>query len=157
MHFTLKSYKVFKLKNYFKTKSLFIVFHCAKLNLKEWVHIEQKLKKLKLNYYKPLNKVTVRELKNSIYCNYSSIINGSVLFVSFDITNDSVFDLANDLNQLQKSLKPLFIKVSLKLNNKLYSPQQLLKFQNLSYKKNVFKFNKVLNKFLKSSYVLTSK
>ena len=155
MHFTLKSYQVFKLKNYFRIKSLFIVFHCAKLNLKEWVHIEQKLKKLKLSYYKPLNKVMVKELKSSLHSNYSSIINGSVLFVSFDTSSGSFSDLVTDLNHLQKSLKPLFIKVSLKLNNKLYSPQQLLKFQTLVYKENVFKSYKVLNKFLKFSYLLT--
>jgi hypothetical protein len=154
MHFNLKSYQVFKLKNYFKNKSLFIVFHCAKLNLKEWVQIEQKLKKLKLNYYKPLNKVTLKELKNSIYFNYSPIINGSVLFVSFDSSNSSS-DLPHNLNQLQNSLKSVFIQVSLKLNNKLYSTQQLVKFQNLSYKENIFKFHKVLNKSLKTCYVLT--
>lgn len=157
MYFTLKRYQVFKLENYFKTKSLFIVFHCVKLNLTQWVHIEQKLKKLKLSYYKPSNKITVRELKNSIYCNYSFIINGLVLFVSFDTTAGSFLDLLSDLNQLQKSLKPLFIKVSLKLNDRLYSPQQLSKCQNLIYMKNIFKFNKTLNHFLKSSYVLTSK
>ena len=154
MHFTLKSYQILKLKNYFKNKSLFIVFHCAKLNLKDWMKTEQKLKKLKLSYFKPLNKITVKELKNSIYSNYSSIINGSVLFVSFEAGKDSQ-EMVQNLNELEKSLKPLFVTVSLKLNNKLYSPQQLSKFQTFGYKENMFKFHKVLNKSLKTSYVLT--
>lgn len=154
MQFTLKSYQILKLKNYFKNKSLFIVFHCAKLNLKEWVQVEQKLKTLQLNYYKPLNKVTLIELKNSKYLNYNSLINGFVLFVSFN-GNKFSSDLTQDLQQFQTRLKPLFITLSLKLNDKVYSPQQLNNFKKLSYKENMFKFCRTLNSSLKTSYVLT--
>lgn len=153
MHYTLKSYQVLRLKSYFKNKSLFIVFHCAKLSLKEWVQIEQKLKLLKLNYYKPLNKVTVNELEKSIYGNYKFMMNGFILFLSYDCR--SCFDLVHNLNYIQLNLKPLLIKVSLKLNNKIYSPKQLAKFHKIVYKDNVLQFCKVLNQSLKMSYVLT--
>jgi hypothetical protein len=153
MDFTLKSYQVFKLKSYFKNKSLFIVFHCAKLNLNEWVQIEQKLKKLKLKYYKPLNKMTINELEKSVYCHYKFMVNSFILFLSYDCI--SCFDLAYNLNQLQVNLKPLLIKVSLKLNNQFYSSKQLIKFQQIGYKDNALEFCKVLSQSLKISYVLT--
>lgn len=153
MDFNLKSYQVLKLKNHFKNKSLFIVFYCAKLNLKEWVQIEQKFKMLKLKYYKPLNKITVNELKRSIYCNYTFMINSVVLFLSYNCV--SSFELIYDLNVIQTNLKPLLIKVSLKLNNTFYSSKQLIKFQKLSYKHNALIFFKVLNQSLKIGYVLT--
>ena len=153
MHFTLKSYHVLKLKNYFKNKSLFIVFHCAKLNLKEWVQIEQKLKLLQLKYYKPLNKMTINELKKSVYCHYKFMINGFVLFLTYERVSD--LDSISNLNYIQTNLKPLLVKVSLKLNNKLYSPKQLVKLQKISYRNNALKFLKVLNRSLKMSYMLT--
>lgn len=153
MHLTLKSYQVLKLKNYFKNKSLFIVFHCAKLNLKEWVQIEQKLKLLNLKYYKPLNKITINELEKSIHCNYKFMMNGFVVFLSYNCISHC--DIAYNLNYIQVSLKPLLIQVSLKLNNKIYSSKQLVKFQKISYKDNVLQLCKVLNQSLKMSYVLT--
>ena len=155
MYFNLKNYQVLKLKNYFKNKSLFVIFHCAKLNLKGWIKTEQKLKKLNLKYYKPLNKVTLKNLKNSVYSNYSSIINGFILFVSFETNKKDSNETLHNLNELEKNLKPLFINVSLKLNNKFYSPKQLEKLQSLNYKDNMFKLHKVLNKSLKTSFVLT--
>ena len=149
MYFTLKDYQTLKFKNYFKTRSLFLIYHCAKLNLKDWSKTDQKLIKLKLNYYKPLNKVTLKELKNSIYSNYSPIINSSLLF----LTINSMYNLT----KLNNSLKPLFINVCLKLNNKFYSTQQLDKFQNLSYTKNTLKYYKGSNRFLKLSHLLIRK
>ena len=156
VYFTLKNYQILKLKNYFKTKSLFIVFHCVKLDLKEWADTEQELKKLKVNYYKFLKNILVKELKNSIYCNYHYVINGSTMFIGFEVRNNSLSHLL-DLGNLQKNLKLLFIKLSLKLNNRFYLPRQLSKFKILIYKENVLRFNKVLNKILKSNYLLTSK
>ena len=146
MYFTLKNYQVLKLKNYFKSKSLFIVLHCAKLNLKDWIYIEQKLKELKVSYYKPLNKIVLKELKNSVYINYSFVINGFFLFISFD-NSKKMFDIVNKLNLL-------FVIICFKLTNKLYSPKQLNKFQFLFFKENVIKFYKILHKSIKSSYIL---
>jgi hypothetical protein len=150
MHFNLKSYQVLRLKNYVKNKSLFIVFHCAKLNLKEWVQIEQKLKILKVKYYKPLNKITRNELDKSIYCNYKFMMHGFILFLSLNCSN-----LIYNLHDIQISLKPLLIKVSVKLNNKFYSPTQLFKFQKISYTNNILQFYIVLNRSFKITYLLT--
>lgn len=148
MDFTLKNYQVLKFKNYFKNKSLFLVFHCAKLNSKEWSETDQKLKRSKLNYYKPLNKVMLKELKSSIYINYNPIINSSLLFISLKDTHNLI--------KLNNNLQPLFVNVCLKLNNRLYSIQQLNKVQNLSYTKNVFKCYKRSNTFLKFSHIFVN-
>nr|YP_009495565.1 ORF156 [Nitzschia sp. (in: diatoms)]AWQ64295.1 ORF156 [Nitzschia sp. (in: diatoms)] len=151
MDFNFKTYQIVKLKKYFKTNNLFFLFHSAKLNLTKWSLIEQNLKKLKLNYYKPLNKTTVKTFKSSIYKNFDSNIVGFILFIS---PNYKTMEL--NLQSLIKSLKS-FSFVSIKLNNKIYSVSQLKGLNDLSYKKSAFNFYKVLDKQLKTSYVLTNK
>ena len=149
MDFTHKRYQVLRLKKLFKKNSLLLIIHCSKLNFKKWMLLEQKFKKLKLNYYKPLNKVIFKEFKNSIYYNHLPIVNSFILLVNFSDKNNNF-----NLNHIEKVLKPLFVITSVKLNHKLYSIQQFKQYQNISYKKNIFKLNKVLNKFLKISYLI---
>ena len=152
MDFKFKTYQKVKLKKFFKNNGLFLLFHSAKLNLTKWMFIEQNLKKLKLNYYKPLNKTTAKTLKNSIYKNFSSNIAGFVLFI-----NPSSKSTELNLPFILKSLKPSFTLVSIKLNNKIYTTTQLKGLNDLFYKKSAFNLYKVLDKQLKTSYVLTNK
>lgn len=152
MDFNSKNYQIKKLKNYFKNNSLFLLFHSAKLNSTKWIIIEQNLKKLKLNYYKPLNKTTIKSFKDSIYNNFSSSIAGFVLFVHPNCKEPKL-----NLKSLINGLKPSFTFFSLKLNNKIYSPSQLKGLQNLSYKQSMFNFHKVLDRQLKTTYILTNK
>ena len=151
MDFNLKNYQIFKLKKYFKKNDFFLVFHSSKLNSTKWIDMEQTLKKLKLNYYKPLNGTASKTLKGSIYQNFSSIIAGFVLFV-----NPHYKTTQHNLPELSKSLKPSFVLISVKLNNKIYSPSQLKGLKDLSYKKNMFNFYRSLDKQLKTTYVLTN-
>ena len=58
---------------------------------------------------------------------------------------------------LIKNLKPSFSLISLKLNNKIYSPAQLKGVKSFSYKKNMFNLHKSLDRHLKTSYRLTNK
>ena len=152
MDFNLKDYQIFKLKKYFKNNDFFFLFHSAKLSLNQWIIIEQNLKKLKLNYYKTLNGTTLKTLKNSIYKNVSPIISSFVVFI-----NPKFKTTEFDLDSLLKNLKPSFSLISLKLNNKIYSPTQLKGVKSLSYKKNMFNFHKSLDRHLKTSYRLTNK
>ena len=152
MDFNLKNYQIVKLKKYFKNNNFFLVFQSARLSLTKWTHTEQNLKKLKLNYYKPLNKTTVKVLQNSVHKNFSSVINGFILL----ITTDSKASKLN-LESIVKNLRPSFSLVSVKLNNKMYSLSQLKGMKDLSYKKNVFNLHKTLDKQLKTTYLLTSK
>ena len=64
MDFNSKDYQNVKLKNFFKANGFFLWFHSAKLELNQWIYIEQNLKKLKLNYSKALNGITLKLFKN---------------------------------------------------------------------------------------------
>ena len=152
MDFNLKNYQIFKLKKYFKKNDLFFLFHSSKLNSTKWIDMEQTLKKLKLNYYKPLNGTALKTFKGSIYQNFSSIVAGFVLFV-----NSQYKTTQHELPEILKRLKPSFVLISVKLNNKIYSPAQLKGMKSLSYNKNMFNLYKSLDKHLKTSYVLTTK
>jgi len=150
MDFNFKKYQILKLQKYFKNKGLFFFVHCNKLNLSQWTHIEQNLTKLELNYYKPLNKVLNKILKNSIYKNFSFIVNGFVLFVSSSNDNKEL-----NLQQIQKSLAANFLLTGVKLNNKVYSTTQVKQMKTLSYKQNMFVLHNTLDRYLKNSYALT--
>jgi hypothetical protein len=152
MDFNLKDYQIFKLKKYFKNNDFFFLFHSAKLNLNQWTITEQNLKKLKLNYYKTLNGTTLKTLKNSIYKNITPVISSFVIFI-----NPKFKTTEFDLDSLTKNLKPSFSLISLKLNNKIYSPVQLKGVRSLSYKKNMFNLHKSLDRHLKTSYRVTNK
>lgn len=152
MDFNTKSYQIFKLKNYFKNNDFFLLFHSAKLNSVKWLNTEQNLKKLKLGYYKPLNKTSIKTFKNSIFKNFNSSIGGFILFVNSLSKNNSL-----NLQVITKNLKPSFAFIGIKLNNKIYSSSQLKGMKNLSYKQNVFVLHQVLDKYLKTSYNLTNK
>jgi hypothetical protein len=152
MDFNFKTYQIAKFKKYFKNNGLFFLFHSTKSNLTKWTSTEQNLKKLKLSYYKPLNKTTVKTLKESIHKNFSSNITGFILFINSRYKTTSL-----NLPSIIKALKPSFTLVSLKLNNKIYSTAQLKGVNDLSYNKSLFTLYKVLDKQLKMSYVLTNK
>ena len=152
MDFNFKTYQVVKLKKYFKKNGLFFLFNSTKLNLTKWTITEQIFKKLKLSYYKSLNKTTIRTLKSSIFKSFHSNIAGFLLFI-----NSRYKTTALNISSIVRSLKPSFILISVKLNNKVYSTVQIKGLNELSYQKTMFTLYKVLDKQLKTSYVLTNK
>ena len=152
MDFNSKEYQSVKLKSFFKTNGFFLWFHSAKLDLNQWTRIEQNLKKLKLNYSKALNGITLKIFKNSIYTNISPIVCSFVLFINSNFKTTEL-----QLDSIEKDLKPSFKLISMKLNNKVYSPSQLKGLKSLSYKKNVFNLHNTLDQHLKTSYSLTKK
>ena len=152
MDFNSKDYQNAKLKNFFKTNGFFLWFHSAKLDLNQWTYTEQNLKKLKLNYSKVLNGITLKLFKNSIYANIRPIVCSFVLFINSDFKTTEL-----QLNSIEKNLKPSFKLISVKLNNKIYSTSQLKGLDDLSYKKSVFNLYGSLDQHLKTSYVLTRK
>jgi len=152
MDFNSKDYQSVKLKNFFKINGFFFFFNSAKLNLNQWIHTEQNLKKLKLNYSKALNGTTLKVFKNSIYANINSVVSSFVLFINSNFKTTEL-----KLNLIKKDLKPSFELISVKLNNKIYSPSQLKGLNIFSYKKNVFNLYGSLDQHLKTSYLLTKK
>jgi hypothetical protein len=151
MDFNLKNYRVLKVKNYIKNCDFFFFFHSAKLKSNEWVIVEQDLKKLKLKYYKVFNGTTLKTVKNSIYTNYSSIVCGIILFIELKFKS-TTFELIS----LKKDLKPLFALLSVKLNNKIYSIDQLKGIKTFSYKQNMFNLYQSLDRHLKTTHRLTT-
>ena len=151
MDFNLKNYRVFKVKNYFKKCNFFFFFHSIKVTSTEWVVIEQYLKKLKLKYYKILNGTTRKTIDNSIYKNFTQLISGTILLVEPQFKTTVL-----NLNLLEKELKILFALLSIKLNDKIYSVEQLKNFKVFSYKQNMFYLFQLLEKSSKLTYVLTS-
>ena len=152
MDFNSKDYQNIKLKNFFKNNGFFLWFHSAKLNLNQWTHTEQNLKKLKLNYTKALNGIALKSFKKSIYINISPIVCSFVLLI-----NSSFKTTELKLNSIKKDLKPSFKLIAVKLNNKVYSESQLKGLNDFSYKKSVFNLYGSLDQHLKTSYVLTKK
>ena len=150
MDFSLKSYRIFKIKNYFKNSEFFLIYHAPKLNSTEWVKIEQDLKKLKVNYHKVYNGTTLKTMSDSIFKNFTSLICGIVIFIK---PTEKLTEL--DLKNLNKSLKPSFVLLAIKLNNKIYSVDQLNNISSLSYNKNMFNLYKNLEKYMKMSYIFT--
>ena len=150
MDFNSKDYQNVKLKKKFKTNGFFFWFHSAKLDLNQWIHTEQNLKKLKLNYSKVLNGITLKLFKNSIFKNLSPIICSFVLFINPNFKTTEL-----QLSSMKKGLKPSFELISVKLNNKMYSTSQLKGLDTFSYKKNMFNLHGSLDQHLKTSYLLT--
>jgi hypothetical protein len=152
MDFHTKSYQSIKLKKFFKTNDFFFLFHAAKLDLSQWIYIEQHLKKLKLKYLKLLNGTTLKLFKNSIYKNLSPVVCGFVLFFNLNCKTTEL-----QLKSVKKDLKPSFELISIKLNNKIYSTSQIKALNFNSYKKNAFNLCRSLDRHLKKSYLLTKK
>ena len=149
MDYNLKKYQILKLKKYFKNNNFFFILHSSKINSKEWIQIEQKIKKLKLKYYKIFNGTASKIIDNSIYANYTQVISSLVVFIKPSFKSTEI-----KLKILEKELKSLFILLSVKLNNKIYFISQVSSINSFSYKQNVFDLYKVLEKSLKVPYTL---
>ena len=147
MKFTLKKYQIFKLKTYFKEKD-FLIFHCAKLNLKQWMVMEQQLKKLKLKYYKPFNGVSLKIFNNSTHKNFSYLISGPILIVEY---NSKL--AISDLFIILKMLEPDFVLLSIKLNNNIYTSSSVEKLKTLNYKSNKGNFCHIMDNLISVSYL----
>jgi len=154
MDFNSKNYQNVKLRKKFQTNGFFFLFHSAKLDLNQWLQTEQNLKKLKLNYSKTLNGITLKLFENSIFKNLSLTICSFILFISPNFKTTKL-----QLSLMKKDLKPSssFKLILVKLNNKIYATSQLKGLNILSYRKNMFKLHESLDQYLKTSYLLTKK
>jgi hypothetical protein len=150
MDLNSKTYKIKKIKKYVKKNELFFFFNTTKLKKKDWTKVEQNLRRLKLNYYKVFNGTTLKTVKNSIYKNFFNIVCGVVLLIKPQFKFIII-----EKKLLEKETRPLFTLLSVKLNNKIYSTQQIKKLDTFSYKQNLFNLNQSLNKILKATYIFS--
>ena len=147
MDYNLKNYQILKTKNYFKKNNFFFVVQSSKINLKEEIQLEQKIKTLKLKHYKILNGITLKLIKYSIYKRYYKLIGGLISLIKPKFKSTEI-----RIDKLKKELK--FLLLIVKLNNKIYPESQISNIRTFSFKQNVFNFYKVLEKTTKISYIL---
>lgn len=143
MKFTVKTYKYLTLKIYFKKFRFFFLYNTIvqKTNLK----ILQELKNLELKHYKIYNTLIIIIMRNSIYQNYTSLINGLMMLVSSKTTMH-----LNTLAQFNDIITP----VGVKINNKIYSIKQInlvIKFKYIKDSLDLIKTVKLSLRVLKFS------
>ena len=136
MKFTVKSYKLTKIKNYFKTSNFF--FLANTITPKNNIKTAQELKKSNINYYKLYNTLTKRILKNSIYSNYQPLINSLVMIV-----------IPQDNTNIKPRINELIVLLCVKLNNKIYSTDQIRSTIKFYYNEDYFNLIKTSKTSLK--------
>jgi hypothetical protein len=130
--FSAKNYQINKTRNYIKTNSILFFFNGVNRNAKDWIQAEQNLKKINFKYYKVFNKTTKKALRNSIYSKSNNTINGITFFIK----------PAKNTNDISKSVivknfkTLLFLLLAVKLNDTLYSANQLKKSNSFNYADN---------------------
>jgi hypothetical protein len=133
MELTSKSYKTNKIKNYIKTNHTFFLFSGNTLKSYDWISTEQNLKTMQFEYYKIFNKAAIRTLDKSVYKQIKTTINGITFFIKPDYLNFKSLSKQKLINNLE----PLFFSLLvLKINNKIYSKNQLKNTRSLNYKTN---------------------
>lgn len=152
MQFNLKNYQIIKTKQYLKKNNFLLFSIGANQNAQNWINTEQKLYKLKLNYHKLYNNVTLKIIKNSIYKNLFYMINSTFFFIK-----PSNNRLVNKKKLLTGLNSILFNVLSMKLNKKIYTIPQSKNMNSLSYKKNVSIIYQFLITNLKSHYTIDKK
>lgn len=144
-----KIYKVKKTKNYIKINKFFIFYNSINKNSNEWLANEQEFKNIEFNYYKVFNKIINLTFKKSIYFNINPLIS-SVLIL---IKPKKFLNLLEKKKLINKFENMFFIFTALKLNNKIYSTNQIKKVNSLNYKDNFLILFHFLNANIKFSYI----
>ena len=152
MKFNLKEYRVFKVKKHFKSSNFFFIYNSAKIKLNNWILTEQNIRKLKLEYHQIFNKTSLKTINSSIYKNTNNIFSDIVIIIKPKYKSTEI-----NKKILNQNLNPLFVLLTIKLNNKIYTPTQIKNLESFSYKNSVLSFNNCLNRYLKTSYKLTEK
>ena len=150
MKFKLKAYKVFKTKYYLKQKKLFFLYAATSLNVKNWLTVEQTLKKSNLNYYRLSNTLAIKTMKASIYTNYKQLINSLTILVNTG--SKTALELKKLIN-----LKNILTLLSIKLNNKIYSISQLKNLNSLDYNQAVLRLFQFFIIYLTYAFKITQK
>ena len=146
MDFNLKNYKRFKIKYYLKTVNFFFFFHGTSLNNENWIKIEQSFVINKLKYIRVLNKIMINILKNSILKNLVVLIHGPILLLSINKNKSKL-----TFKKLE-NISPLINFLGFKLNNKIYSKEQVRNLKKMSYFENVYIFHNSMKTFTKMPY-----
>lgn len=133
MQFNLKSYQIYKTKQYLQESEFLLFSIGANQNSQNWVAIEQNLQKLNLDYYKTYNNITIETLKHSVYENSFYTINSTFFFLKPQ-KNCRLLTRNNMINTLSVIS---FTILAFKLAKKMYLITQLNNMVSFNYKKNL--------------------
>lgn len=150
MEFELKTYKDFKIKYYLKENKLFFVYTTTSINSKNWLTIEQTLKKYNLNHYRLSNNLAIRTIEVSAYRNYKHFIHSLTMFISSK--SKTPLKLKNLI-----SLEKVLTMLSVKLNNKIYTISQLKNLISLDHNFNILQLFQFFIVYLIFIYKITQK
>lgn len=135
-----KNYQFLKIKNYLKSNSILLLSSGINQKANNWVKIEQGLKTIDLNYYKPYNNIAKKFLKTSIYSNFVNLINGP-----FFLLKPNTKTILTKKVLKKETLEFLkFRLLALKLNKKIYSVKQIKKINSFVYKEAISVFYQFL-------------
>lgn len=144
MDFNLKAYKRSRIKHYFKKKNFFFFFHGTSLNSENWIKIEQAFVNHELKYFRILNKLMIKTLKNSIFKNLVVLIHGPIILLNNPNKKLTFKEL--------ESINPFISLLGFRLNNKIYSRKQIKNLKKMSYIENISIFHNSIKTFTKLPY-----
>lgn len=147
MKFNNKHYKLKKTKLYFEKESIFFIYTSNNFNSKKNLELKQNFKKLNLTSLTIKNKLTKKFIKKSIFKNFSIIITGPICIIK-PTTNLKHTETFKKLINLDNSLT----FIGLKINNRIYSVNQIKTLNFLNYSQNIISFTQTLNKLIKLPY-----
>lgn len=143
MKINIKTYKAKHITNYIKKNNFFLIMNGVNKNSINWIQTEQELQKLRFCYYQLLNKISTKKFHGSIYKKAVTVLNGSTFFIKPCFTIIIKHTLLNNF-------KPLVLAIlALKVNNRLYSFNQVQKTHSVYYEKNNMLVSQFFTTYLK--------
>lgn len=150
MKLNIKNYKILKTKEYFKTNNFFFIADGTTKNSLDWLLVEQGIKVIEFNFYKLLNKTTLKTVNNSVYNFTKPVINGSTFIITPQLSKYFLKQTAlTNFNAL--IIKPLIIK----FNNRAYSVTSINNLYSLEYKEAKLLFYQFNLAHLKNCYKIS--
>ena len=147
MNNKLKTYRLEKLKYYLKKPNLIFFIYIPNSNVKNQLKLEQKLFKNNLKLYNIKNNLTKHVINNSIYSRIDILIKGPLSIITLKNPKKININIQKLLN-FNSNISVLTIK----LNKKIYSNEQIKTISTLNYKNNIKILNKTFKQLIKIPY-----
>jgi ribosomal protein L10 len=153
MKFTLKNYKLAKLKSLLKTQKLLFICHYINDKTNKYVKLNQKMSKKQLKFFKTDSSLVYFLLKKSIYLNLINLISGTVAILYFN-----KYHYFNDIFNINKKLNIFFFI----FNKKFYPIKLIFHLSTIKYTPNInllyfFFKNYIIFKFLPIFFLINKK
>ena len=145
-------FKEFELKktiNQIKNNQIVFFFHSTDLDSADKLKLDQNLKQKNFKLIKIKNNLFKIMSKDSVFNYQRNLVNGSMCLL-YQNENTSINEQFKNILKIDPNLT----LVAIKLNNRVYSKNQLNKVTTINYLKNLKLFAKTLNKVFKAPYTV---